>query len=353
MSAFRMATVYGYDIIDMSGRDRDIGRKWESGSAKRKRKAERTASNQALSLNMMKFLNQTASGSTVPSESIASTSTQQTSEIPLGNAPDALSTESELQLDELGSCSSQSKWTLKFLCCHQVIKKNRFCDTSTGTIVEHFMGFLAVTKTTGEYLANAILEHLEKYDLNIQDCGGQGYDNGANMVATEQGLAKYVLPTSNLGLAPPLIVTHNPIRRSYQSGHVVPRKSDESAHGAVSLAILTFAAALFLPPLLISWKHRGARAGEAVQGRVIIAQVGGRVHGQTEKWNGFCTLYVYTGAGRASLGFKLLLAMKHHAGLFIAGLQNSSAVVSNSMTNFADGRPSTAVNNKTSMLCTV
>ncbi|GBP21880.1 hypothetical protein EVAR_6852_1 [Eumeta japonica] len=99
----------------MSGRDRDIGRKWESGSAKRKRKAERTASNQALSLNMMKFLNQTASGSTVPSESIASTSTQQTSEIPLGNAPDALSTESELQLDvELGSCSSQSKWTLKF-----------------------------------------------------------------------------------------------------------------------------------------------------------------------------------------------------------------------------------------------
>ncbi|GBP82483.1 hypothetical protein EVAR_58529_1 [Eumeta japonica] len=62
----------------------------------------------------------------------------------------------------------------------------------------------AVTKTTGEYLANAILEHLEKYDLNIQDCRGQGYDNGANMVATEQGLAKYVLPTSNLGLAPPL-----------------------------------------------------------------------------------------------------------------------------------------------------
>ncbi|GBP94109.1 hypothetical protein EVAR_90253_1 [Eumeta japonica] len=83
--------------------------------SKEKRKAERTASNQALSLNMMKFLNQTASGSTVPSESIASTSTQQTSEIPLGNAPDALSTESELQLDvELGSCSSQSKWTLKF-----------------------------------------------------------------------------------------------------------------------------------------------------------------------------------------------------------------------------------------------
>ena len=103
-------TVYRYDVIDMSGRDRDIGRKWESGSAKRKRKAERTATNQVLSLNLMKFLNQTASGSTEPSESIASTSTQQTSEIPLENALDALNTESERQLDvELESSSSQSK----------------------------------------------------------------------------------------------------------------------------------------------------------------------------------------------------------------------------------------------------
>lgn len=80
--------------MDMSDRDRDIGRKWESGSAKRK--TERTATNQVLSLNMMKFLNQTASGSTEPSESIASTSTQQTSDIPLENASDdALNTESE------------------------------------------------------------------------------------------------------------------------------------------------------------------------------------------------------------------------------------------------------------------
>ncbi|KAL4718201.1 hypothetical protein ACJJTC_014060 [Scirpophaga incertulas] len=95
----------------MSSRDRDIGRKWESGSAKRKRKAERTATNQVLSLNMMKFLNQTACGSTEPSESIASTSTQQTSEEPLENVPDALNTESERQADvELGSSSSQSKF---------------------------------------------------------------------------------------------------------------------------------------------------------------------------------------------------------------------------------------------------
>ncbi|GBP86474.1 hypothetical protein EVAR_52399_1 [Eumeta japonica] len=90
----------------------------ESGSAKRKEKAERTASNQALSLNMMKFLNQTAS--------------------------DALSTESELQLDvELGSCSSQSKMDTEILCCHQQSRRTGFrfsnsqrrrqCHRSTST----------------------------------------------------------------------------------------------------------------------------------------------------------------------------------------------------------------------------
>ncbi|GBP55054.1 GTP cyclohydrolase 1 [Eumeta japonica] len=227
------SVIYGYDIIDMSGRDRDIGRKWESGSAKRKRKAERTASNQALSLNMMKFLNQTASGSTVPSESIASTSTQQTSEIPLGNAPDALSTESELQLDvELGSCSSQSKMDTEILVLsssnqEEQVLDSPICSDDASAIDQQLLNNLdpgfwkfpitdsqrrdivqsgptqqlnddeyypkAVTKTTGEYLANAILEHLEKYDLNIQDCRGQGYDNGANMVGVNTGVKTRIL----------------------------------------------------------------------------------------------------------------------------------------------------------------
>ncbi|GFS61259.1 hypothetical protein TNIN_128431 [Trichonephila inaurata madagascariensis] len=43
----------------MSGgptRDRDLGRKWESGALKRKRKAVTVISNQVLSSSMMKFL---------------------------------------------------------------------------------------------------------------------------------------------------------------------------------------------------------------------------------------------------------------------------------------------------------
>ncbi|XP_067121206.1 uncharacterized protein [Centruroides vittatus] len=95
-------------------KDRNIGRKWESGSAKRKRKAERAVSNQVLSSGMMTFLNQTASGSTESSESIASTSKKHraTSENPsnLGSTPDALNTNTEQQSEiEIGSNSSQSE----------------------------------------------------------------------------------------------------------------------------------------------------------------------------------------------------------------------------------------------------
>ncbi|XP_026482054.1 zinc finger MYM-type protein 5-like [Ctenocephalides felis] len=48
-----------------SSRDRDIGRKWESGALKRKRNAVTVMSNQALSLSMMKFLKKSSAGVTV------------------------------------------------------------------------------------------------------------------------------------------------------------------------------------------------------------------------------------------------------------------------------------------------
>lgn len=99
-------------------RDRDLGRKWESGSAKRKRKAERAVGNQVLSSSMMKFLKKTLSES---SESIASTSTKDidtfNSETPstLESTPDALSTElkSEIQVESNSSLSdSENSETL-------------------------------------------------------------------------------------------------------------------------------------------------------------------------------------------------------------------------------------------------
>ncbi|GFS55125.1 zinc finger MYM-type protein 1 [Trichonephila clavipes] len=61
----------------------------------------------------------------------------------------------------------------------------RFCNSSTGAIEEHFVGFIAFAETTGEYITNSILQELERNGLDIQNCRGQGYDNDANMVGWE------------------------------------------------------------------------------------------------------------------------------------------------------------------------
>ncbi|GFX04082.1 zinc finger MYM-type protein 1 [Trichonephila clavipes] len=55
----------------------------------------------------------------------------------------------------------------------------RFCNSSTGAIEEHFVGFIAFAETTGEYITNSILQELDRNGLDIQNCRGQGYDNGA------------------------------------------------------------------------------------------------------------------------------------------------------------------------------
>ncbi|GFT30153.1 zinc finger MYM-type protein 1 [Trichonephila clavipes] len=58
---------------------------------------------------------------------------------------------------------------------------------------ENLIGFLAVTEMTGEYLTNAILGELEKNGLDIQNCRGQVYDNGANMVGVNSGVKTRIL----------------------------------------------------------------------------------------------------------------------------------------------------------------
>ncbi|GFW66528.1 zinc finger MYM-type protein 1 [Trichonephila clavipes] len=69
----------------------------------------------------------------------------------------------------------------------------RFCNSSTGAIEEHFIGFIAFAETTGEYKTNSILQELERNGLDIQNCRGQGYDNGANRVGINKGVRTRIL----------------------------------------------------------------------------------------------------------------------------------------------------------------
>lgn len=63
-----------------------------------------------------------------------------------------------------------------------------FVNTCTGTIEEHYLGFLAVSEIFGEFLTDAVLKQLEKHELNIQNCRDQDYDNDANMVGINKGV---------------------------------------------------------------------------------------------------------------------------------------------------------------------
>lgn len=74
----------------------------------------------------------------------------------------------------------------------------RFFNTNTAHIEEHFIGFLAVEKTTAESLTNYIIAELEQQGISLQNCRGQGYDNGANMRGNKSGVQKRILDINPL-----------------------------------------------------------------------------------------------------------------------------------------------------------
>lgn len=60
-------------------------------------------------------------------------------------------------------------------------------------VEEHVIDFIPVSDQTGKGLSNALLAELEALGLSINDCRGQGYDNGANMKGQNQGVQTHIL----------------------------------------------------------------------------------------------------------------------------------------------------------------
>ena len=71
----------------------------------------------------------------------------------------------------------------------------RFVDVSHCDIkvVEHFIEYFIVEDTTGKGLLDLLLAEIDKLGLNIDDCRGQGYDNGANMKGKHEGVQAHIL----------------------------------------------------------------------------------------------------------------------------------------------------------------
>ena len=54
-------------------------------------------------------------------------------------------------------------------------------------VEESFMEYVDFSKKTGEEIANMIQNFLSDNSIPLDDCRGQGYDNGANMAGKKQG----------------------------------------------------------------------------------------------------------------------------------------------------------------------
>lgn len=61
------------------------------------------------------------------------------------------------------------------------------------TIKEFFIDFINICSSTGLNHSNELLKKLKEYDIDIADCRGQGYDNGANMIGHYQGVQSRIL----------------------------------------------------------------------------------------------------------------------------------------------------------------
>lgn len=79
----------------------------------------------------------------------------------------------------------------------------RISNQDTGEIEEHFVEFVAVEKTTGEKLADYIINKLEELGLSLANCRGQGYDNGANMRGEKSGVQRRILNINPLAFFVP------------------------------------------------------------------------------------------------------------------------------------------------------
>lgn len=60
-------------------------------------------------------------------------------------------------------------------------------------ICEHFLSFFVVDDTTGQGLADTLLNLIDGYGLSLEDCRGQGYDNGSNMKGKNSGVQARIM----------------------------------------------------------------------------------------------------------------------------------------------------------------
>jgi hypothetical protein len=66
-------------------------------------------------------------------------------------------------------------------------------DQAEVQINEYFTAFIHIISSTGSSLTEELKAQLAAFKINLIDCCGQAYDNGANMVGRHQGVQSRIL----------------------------------------------------------------------------------------------------------------------------------------------------------------
>ena len=67
------------------------------------------------------------------------------------------------------------------------------CNEEAAVVKETFFGYLRISDSTGKGLLDAFLEKATELQLELSDCRGQSYDNGANMKGKHSGVQARML----------------------------------------------------------------------------------------------------------------------------------------------------------------
>ena len=74
-----------------------------------------------------------------------------------------------------------------------VILRYVLCNEEAAVVKETFFGYLTISDSTGKGLLDAFLEKATELQLELSDCRGQSYDNGANMKGKHSGVQARML----------------------------------------------------------------------------------------------------------------------------------------------------------------
>lgn len=80
-------------------------------------------------------------------------------------------------------------------------------DHSAGEVKEHFLGFVEADSTTGEALAETVLNTLEEYGIDVNNIRGQGYDGAANMAWKHRGVQVVFASVFRMPIIPIVVLT--------------------------------------------------------------------------------------------------------------------------------------------------